>query len=724
MQIEKRRYRVSGMHCASCASTIAQSLKKISGVEDAEVYFASETAEVQFAKGAADDQKILDAVRRIGYQAKRIGETEREGSQDERERDIRREKHLFLLSLILSLPVLALSMILRNESFQSRVVQSILAGIIQFYVGFRFYRGAYYAARSLTANMDTLIAVGTSAAYFYSIATTYMIEGEVFYETAALLITFVVLGKWLEARAKGKAGEAIQKLLSMQAKTARVVRDGKERDIPIEEVQVGDTIIVRPGEKIPVDGEVIDGHSSVDESMISGESIPVEKKKGDTVIGATINKTGSFQFRATKVGKDTVLSQIIKIVEEAQSSRAPIQKFADVVSAYFVPTVVAIACITFVSWYFLASSSFVFALLAFTAVLVIACPCALGLATPTAIMVGTGKGAENGILIKSGEALEMANKIQAVIFDKTGTITKGEPEVTDIIPIQGSGVDRNCLLQFAASLEHVSEHPLAEAIVKKAAEEQMRLLPIENFHAIPGHGVDGRVQGKELSVGTEKFMNDRKISISGDVLNKKAALEDEGKTVMICAFEGRAAGLIAVADTVKKTSKAAIEELRRRGMKTLMITGDNQRTAQAIARQVGIDTVMAEVLPEKKAEEVKKLQQQGLKVAMVGDGINDAPALAQADLGIAMGGGTDIAIESGGIILMKDNVLDVVKAIQLSKMTYGKIQQNMFWALFYNSIGIPIAALGLLKAEFAGLAMALSSVSVVVNSLLLKKKKL
>ncbi|OGY47704.1 MAG: copper-translocating P-type ATPase [Candidatus Buchananbacteria bacterium RIFCSPHIGHO2_02_FULL_38_8] len=720
---KKQTYNISGMHCASCALTIENNLNKLKGVKSANVNLATQKATVEYDCDDCDDSQVIQTVKDAGYEAS-SAEAEDEvidHNQKVREQEIKKERNSFLLSLALSLPVVFLSMVLRDTSNSSKLVQSILAGIIQFYIGWRFYRGMYYAAKNKTANMDTLMAGGTSAAYFYSLATTYLIEGEVFYETSALLITFVILGKWLEARAKGKAGEAIKKLLGLQAKTARIIKDGQEVDIPIKEVKVGDIVIVRPGEKVPVDGQVVEGYSSVDESMISGESIPVEKKVGDFVVGATINKTGSFKFKTTKISKDTVLAQIIKVVEDAQASKAPIQKFADTISSYFVPSVVALALITFVSWYFLALSPFVSALLAFTAVLVIACPCALGLATPTAIIVGTGKGAASGILIKGGEPLEVANKIQAIIFDKTGTLTKGEPEVTNLVSYSGSEKD---LLRLAASLEKSSEHPLAEAIVNRAKKDKIELSDPTNFEAIAGHGVTGKVAGKDILVGNEKMMAKFNISISDRIKDNKDGLENEGKTVMIVAGDKDILGLVAVADTLKESSKEAVQRLQKMKIKTIMITGDNQRTGQAIAKQVGIEQVLAEVLPEDKAKEIKKLQQQGLKVAMVGDGINDAPALAQADLGIAMGGGTDIAIETGGIVLVKDDLLDVAKAIKLSRQTLTKIKQNMFWALFYNSVGIPIAALGLLRAEFAGLAMALSSVSVVTNSLLLKRKKL
>lgn len=726
----EKTFKIRGMHCASCALTIEGNLEKLRGVIKANVNFATEKAIVEYDCDKCDEKKVIESVESAGYKAESAGEAkENESDRDQKagNEEIRKERNIFIFSLIITIPVVVLSMILRDATFQSKAIQSVLAGIVQFYVGWRFYRGFYYATKNKTANMDTLIAIGTSAAYFYSIATTYLIEGEVFYETAALLITFVVLGKWLEAKVKGKTGEAIKKLLGLQAKTARIVKDGKETDVPISEVKVGDVIIVRPGEKVPVDGKMIEGYSSVDESMVTGESIPIEKKIGDLVIGATINKMGSFKFKAEKVGKDTMLAQIIKFVEDAQGSKAPIQKFADKISSYFVPTVVAIAFITFISWYFLLSSSFAFALLAFTAVLVIACPCALGLATPTAIMVGTGKGAENGILIKGGQPLEIAGKINTIIFDKTGTLTKGKPEVTNIISYK---ISEKELLGLSASIENKSEHPLAEAIVNKAKKDNIKLSELKNFKAIAGHGVLGEFQkGGEVFIGTEKLMADFNIKISDEIKNKKIELENEGKTVMIAADKTNILGLIAVADTVKETSREAIQKLGKMKIGAIMITGDNKRTASAIAKQVGISEILAEVLPENKASEVKKLQKQGLKVGMAGDGINDAPALAQADLGIAMGAGTDIAIETGGIVLVKNDLRDAIRAIVLSKMTMNKIKQNMFWALFYNSIGIPIAAgvfisYGiLLKAEFAGLAMALSSVSVVMNSLLLKNKK-
>jgi len=710
------KYKITGMHCTACALNIEKTLQKEPGIKKANVNFAVEEANVEYDAKQINGKDIAKIIKKAGYEATSTQDNNLK-SDNSHEIEAKKTRNLFIVSLLLALPVFVLAMILMDKSFVGRLIQALLAGVVQFYIGRRFYKGAFNALKNKTANMDTLVVLGTSAAYFYSLATTFLIEGEVFYETSALLITFIILGKWLEARAKGKTGEAIKKLLGLQAKTARVVKNGQEKDIPIAEVVVGDIIIVRPGEKIPVDGEIIDGSSSVDESMITGESMPVGKKVGDQVVGATLNKNGSFKFTAEKIGQDTVLAQIVKIVHEAQSSKAPIQKFADKVSSYFVPTVVVIAIITFVSWYFIGLSSFVTALMAFTAVLVIACPCALGLATPTAIIVGTGKGAANGILIKSGEALEIANKIQTVVLDKTGTLTKGEPEVTDVV---GDGK----ILQLAASIEVKSEHPLAEAIVKEARKKKLGPVEVQDFEAIAGHGVKGIIDDKQILVGTEKLMNKFNINITPDILDEKGKLEKAGKTVMIVATTNDIAGLIAVADTVKETSREAIERMQEMGIKTIMITGDNKRTAEAIAQKVGIDKISAEVLPEDKAKEIKKLQGQGLKVAMVGDGINDAPALAQSDLGIAMGAGTDVAIETGEIVLIKDDLRDVVRAIKLSQQTMNKIKQNMFWALFYNSIGIPIAALGLLRAEFAGLAMAMSSVSVVLNSLLLKRRKL
>lgn len=611
------------------------------------------------------------------------------------------------------------------------VASLILATPVQFWLGAGFYKGFWSSLKMGTFSMDSLITIGTSTAYIYSFYNliAYTVAhgtaiGEIpdlYFEVAAFLITFVLLGKWLESRAKGATSEAIQKLMGLQAKTARVLRNGEPVDIPMEEVQVGDTVIVRPGEKIPVDGTVTKGLSSVDESMLTGESIPVEKKDGDRVFGATMNGHGSIEFRAEKVGSETALAQIIRFVEEAQGSKAPIQDFADWVSSWFVPAVIGIAILTFAVWMLL-GSGLSFSLLSAVSVLVIACPCALGLATPTAIMVATGKGAENGILIRGGEPLEAANKISAIVFDKTGTLTKGKPEVTDILAF---GSTEEKVLQIAASLEQGSEHPLAESIVKDAKAKNITLSDTENFKAIPGHGVEGVIGGELYFLGNRKLMEKQNISINNNegALQK---LEEAGKTAMLLEDKTKVIGIIAVADTLKETSKEAVDRLRQMGVEVYMITGDNTRTARAIASNIGIQNVLAEVLPEQKAIEVKKLQEQGKKVVMVGDGINDSPALAQADLGIAMGSGTDIAMETGGIVLVKNDLRDVVTAIKLSRTTVNKIKQNLFFALFFNVIGIPIAARAFmhwgiaLRPELAGLAMAFSSVSVVTNSLLLK----
>jgi len=753
-----------GMTCSSCSTVIEKTLNKVTGVQSASVNLAAETATVTFDPTVVGLDALIGAVKGAGYEAMLRVETgtiadapAEDAQRVAQAKHTKRQKWLFTFSLLLSLPAFLVSMVPPFMTVVPAGVAGWLAATfggawdpmmvlkfmafalitpVQFIAGAQFYRGFWHALKRRSGNMDTLIAIGTSAAYFYSVAATFVpsLQAEpVFFETAGLLITFVILGKLLEANAKGKTSDAIKKLMGLAAKTARVVRGGVESDIPVEQVVAGDVVVVRPGEKVPVDGIVVEGRSSIDESMLTGESIPVEKNVGDNVIGATMNKLGALRFRATKVGKDTALAQIVRLVEEAQGSKAPVQRFADRISAVFVPAVIAIATVTFFVWLFVVpgfvdasfyafATPFVKALLAGTAVIVIACPCALGLATPTAIMVGTGKGAENGILIKSGDALETAYKIKAIVFDKTGTLTHGKPVVTEFGPF--GTFDRMDFYRLAAALERSSEHPLAEAIVNYANENGMTLGEVTGFEAVPGHGVEGIVEGRRVALGNRRLMVREGIDIS-QYEARIERLETEGKTVMLTAIDGQAAGLIAVADTLKDNSKEAVDRLTKMGVAVYMITGDNRRTAEAIASQAGIkpENVLAEVLPENKAEEVGKLQAKGLVVAMVGDGINDTPALAKADVGIAMGGGTDVAMETGGIVLIKNDLRDVVTAIELSRATMRKIYQNFFWALGYNTLGIPVAALGLLRPELAGAAMALSSVSVVSSSLLLRRFK-
>src|SRR3989339_36301 len=734
-----------GMHCSSCAGIIGKSLKKVPGVVSANVNFAAEKALVVFDESLANTKVLTEAVANAGYKAEEVDAKDREYETRKRQQEIDSYGLKFWIALGLSLPMFYFMLFdffkwligAQTLAPYIGIISFILTIPVQFIIGAGFYKGFWSAFKMKTFNMDSLIAIGTTTAFVYSAINyiSYVINNksfiglmgkipDLYFETAAFLITFVILGKWLEIKTKGKTSDAIKKIMGLQAKTARVIRDGQTLDIAIEDVRHGDIVVVRPGEKIPVDGVIVRGSSAVDESLVTGESLPVEKKVGDTVIGSTINKVGSFGFEAKRVGSETTLAQIIRLIEEAQGSRAPIQNFADRISAYFVPIVISLAILTFLIWFFVLSAPLSFALMAFTAVIVIACPCALGLATPTSLMVGTGKGAEYGILIKGGEPLEAACKINTVIFDKTGTLTKGTPEVTDVVSL--STVDEDDVLTISASIEKLSEHPLAEAIYTYAQEEGMQLDAVENFKAIPGHGVQGDINGTTYFFGNRKLMSDV-VGIPIEKMNRKLArLEEQGKTAMLLATKQELIGIMAVADTVKETSAQAIEGLKKKGIEVYMITGDNQRTAAAIAKQVGITNVLAEVLPEDKASEVKKLQKSGKMVAMVGDGINDAPAIAQAHLGIAMGSGTDVAMETGGIVLMKSDLQDVVTALQLSKETMGKIKQNMFFALFYNVMGIPIAArifafAGLvLKPELAGLAMALSSISVVGNSLLLR----
>lgn len=743
---EKRaNFRIHGMHCASCAAIIERSIKKLPGVREANVNYGSEKARVVFDSASVSEAQVIERIKAAGYRGEAVAKQDQEAEKKQREQEIRSYRTKFLVGLAFSVPLLYFmlmdffSFVPLREFFFPRMgfISLILAIPVQFVLGAGFYKGMWSSLKMKTFNMDSLIAIGTSTAFFYSLFEfIYYVVGagsvwapmgskiaDLYFEVSVLLITFVLMGKWLEVRAKGKTSEAIKKLMGLQAKTARVERDGQTLDIPVEEVVEGDSVVVRPGEKIPVDGLVTKGLSSVDESMLTGESIPVEKKEGDKVIGATVNKNGSFEFKATNVGSETALAQIIRLIEDAQGSKAPIQAHADRISAWFVPAVMIIAALTFLVWYFILGAGFTFSMLAFVSVIVIACPCALGLGTPTAVMVGTGKGAEYGILIKGGEPLEAVSKVQAIVFDKTGTLTKGKPEVTDLIAL--AELDEDEVLSIAGSLEKSSEHPLAESIYEYAKEEGADLKSVEGFRAIPGHGVAGSIDGVEWSLGNRKLMETLGHDV-GRAERKMQRLEEAGKTAMLLASKEKIVGIVAAADVVKDTTLEAVQGLQKTGLQVFMMTGDNQRTAQAIAKQVGITNVLAEVLPQDKANEVRKLQSQGLRVAMVGDGINDSPALAQADVGIAMGSGTDVAMEAGGVVIMKSDLRDVLNAIRLSKKTMSKIKQNMFFALFYNVVGIPIAArvfigLGIvLRPELAGLAMAFSSVTVVVNSLLLK----
>ncbi|OGE33706.1 copper-translocating P-type ATPase [Candidatus Daviesbacteria bacterium RIFCSPHIGHO2_02_FULL_36_13] len=729
----KKIFPIKGMHCASCVRVLEKSLGNVTGVSDCTVNLATETATVTYDSKKVTDSDLVSAVANVGYKTGLEKELKTEDEQRyEKQKELNSLRNKVIISLFLGALILWGSFPGLMEFAPSFLtilwVQLILAIPVQFWAGLSFYQATIPALRHRTANMDTLVSIGTTVAFSYSAAVTIFpqlvesigVKAEPYFDVSTIIIGLILLGRYFEAKAKAGTSEAIKKLIGLQAKTARVLRDGKEVDIPIDRVVIGDVIRVRPGEKIPVDGKIIEGQSSIDESMITGESIPVDKTKGEIVIGATLNKTGSFLYKATKVGSDTMLAQIIKLVQEAQASKAPIQRLVDLISSYFVPVVLMLAITTFAVWYvFGPTPVFLFAMLNAIAVLIIACPCAMGLATPTAIMVGTGIGANKGILIKDAQSLETARKINTIIFDKTGTLTNGKPVVTDIA---------GDVLQLAASLEKGSEHSLAEAIVNKGELEKIKFSNVKDFKAVPGHGVLGLVNGQKVVLGNRKMMEKEEIKIEDSQIEK---MENEGKTVMMLGVNRKFIGLIAVADTLKETAKKGVEKLQRMGIEVIMITGDNKRTADAIASKLGVKRVLAEVLPDQKEAEVRKIQAEGRSVAMVGDGINDAPALAAANIGIAMGTGTDVAIESAGITLINKDLTSVASAVELSKKTMRTIKVNLFWAFGYNIILIPVA-MGvlypnfgiLLNPIFASAAMALSSISVVGNSLLLKRIKI
>ncbi|WP_333859411.1 heavy metal translocating P-type ATPase [Clostridium sp.] len=735
--------KIEGMSCAACVRTVEKAVKKVDGVESAGVNFATEKLTVSFDQSKTTLSEIKTAVEKAGYKA--LGEIEALDIQDEsKQKEIRKLKQRFIVSAIFTVPLLIVAMgpmiaqqlNIMLPSIKNPMVHQKIFAMVQLFlvlpviiIGRSYFIIGFKSLFRRNPNMDSLIAIGTSAAFLYSLSSVVGMflndnHYHLYFESAGVILTLITLGKYFESIAKGKTSEAIKKLMSLTPKTANIIKNGKQIEIAIDEVEVGDVVIVKPGEKIPVDGEVVEGLTSVDESMITGESIPVEKTVGSRIIGATINKNGSIRYKATKVGKDTVLSRIIKLVEEAQGSKAPIAKMADIIAGYFVPVVIVLALIASVAWY-ISGESMVFSVTIFISVLVIACPCALGLATPTAIMVGTGKGAEYGVLIKSGAALEISHKIQTIVFDKTGTITEGKPKVTDMVTF--GEIEENYLLQIAASAEKSSEHPLGEAIVREAQNRDIQFLKIDSFIAIPGQGIEVFIKDNKVLLGNEKLMTEKNVSMQ-NMKGISHTLSNEGKTPMYIAIQDKLTGIIAVADTVKESSKKAIERLNSLGIEVAMITGDNKNTAGAIASQVGIHRVLAEVLPQDKADEIKKLQGENKKVAMVGDGINDAPALAQADVGIAIGSGTDVAMESADIVLMKSDLMDVVTAIDLSRKTIKNIKENLFWAFGYNSLGIPVA-MGvlfifggpLLNPMLAALAMSFSSVSVLLNALRLKR---
>lgn len=716
------RFKVSGMTCGNCALAIEKKLGGVDGIKKAAVNLASETAVVEFKPERITTREIFELVRDAGY----IPLEDRQQAEADRNAIVQRNWLIF--SALFSLPIMPLMYLPMSIPLMYTIF--VLASVVQFSAGLIFYRGAYHALKNRSANMDVLVAMGITAAYGYSLMTTLnmwfpglFFSGPSFFDTSALLITFVRFGKYLEAKAKGRAGQALKRLLELQADKARLLADGEEKDVSIGELRPGDVLIVKPGERIPMDGKIMEGRASIDESMLTGESIPIDKSAGDTVIGATINRSGSIKVKVTATGTDTVLSGIIKMVEEAQGVKPPIQRLADIIANWFVPVVVVLALLTFFTWYGLLNSGFVFALTAAIAVLVIACPCALGLATPTAIMVGSGVGLNRGLLFKSAAVLEAISGIQAIGFDKTGTLTRGLPEVTDVVA--AATYKENDLLKIAASGENPSIHPLARAIAAKARKENLEIEEVKDFFEESGHGIVCIYQGKELLLGNMRHMHKHGIN-TAPVESSFHQLASAGKTTIFVSLDGSIAGLIALADVLKESSHEAVKRLHRLGIKTFMITGDNKRVAQAVGHELGIDEINAEVLPQDKINIIKSYQKQGLKVAMVGDGINDAPALAQADIGIAIGSGTDVAKETGDVILVRSDLLDVERAIRLGKMTLRKIKQNLFWALIYNLIGIPVAAGvlypvtgALLPPEWAGLAMAFSSVSVVSNSLLL-----